>query len=49
MTLAAGTKLGRYEIRAKIGEAGNGRGVFRLRPRIPARVALKVARLCRNN
>ena len=36
MTLAAGTKLGRYEIRAKIGEAGNGRGVFRLRPRIPA-------------
>jgi len=29
MTLAAGTKLGRYEIRSKIGEGG--RGVSRAR------------------
>jgi hypothetical protein len=31
MTIAAGTKLGRYEIRSKIGEGGMGRMVEDLR------------------
>jgi hypothetical protein len=28
MTLSSGTKLGRYEIRSKLGEGGKGRAYF---------------------
>jgi hypothetical protein len=30
MTIAAGTKLGRYEIRSKIGEGGMGEHIWRM-------------------
>lgn len=42
MTLASGTKLGRYEIRSKIGEGGMGEVYRALDPKINREVAIKI-------
>ena len=42
MTLAAGTKLGRYEIRSKIGEGGMGEVYLALDTKLDRKVALKI-------
>jgi serine/threonine protein kinase/Tol biopolymer transport system component len=42
MTIAVGTKLGRYEIRSKIGEGGMGEVYRALDPKIGREVAIKV-------
>ena len=42
MTLSAGTKLGRYEIRSKLGEGGLGEGYLASDTRLERNVALKV-------
>ena len=42
MTLAAGTKLGRYEIRSKIGEGGRGEVYLAYDTGLQRRVALKI-------
>jgi eukaryotic-like serine/threonine-protein kinase len=42
MTIAAGTKLGRYEIRSKIGAGGMGEVYLASDPKIGRDVAIKV-------
>src|SRR6266567_4092645 len=42
MTIASGTKLGRYEIRAKIGEGGMGEVYLALDTKLDRKVALKI-------
>ena len=42
MTLTAGTKLGRYEIRAKLGAGGMGEVFRAFDPKIGREVAVKV-------
>ncbi|HEY2919513.1 MAG TPA: hypothetical protein VGK77_11025 [Candidatus Binatia bacterium] len=42
MTLAAGTKLGRYEIRSQIGEGGMGEVYLAQDTRLDRKVALKI-------
>src|SRR5258708_4722641 len=42
MSLAAGTKLGRYEIRSKIGEGGMGEVYLALDTKLDRKVALKI-------
>src|SRR5947208_13925404 len=42
MTIAPGTKLGRYEIRAKIGEGGMGEVYLALDTKLDRKVALKI-------
>src|SRR5438128_11145623 len=42
MTISAGTKLGRYEIRSKIGEGGIGEVYLAQDTRLDRKVALKV-------
>src|SRR3989441_7130696 len=42
MTIAAGTKLGRYEIRSKIGEGGMGEGYLAEDTKLHRKVALKI-------
>src|SRR5712691_9724877 len=42
MSIAAGTKLGRYEIRAKIGEGGMGEVYLALDTKLDRKVALKI-------
>jgi serine/threonine protein kinase len=44
MTLAAGTKLGRYEIRSKIGEGGMGEVYLAQDTKLDRKVALKILR-----
>jgi eukaryotic-like serine/threonine-protein kinase len=42
MTLSAGTKLGRYEVRSKIGEGGMGEVYLAKDARLHRNVALKI-------
>ena len=42
MTIGTGTKLGRYEIRSKIGEGGMGEVYLAGDPKLDRKVALKV-------
>src|SRR5437879_13250173 len=42
MSIAAGTKLGRYEIRSKIGEGGMGEVYLALDTKLDRKVALKI-------
>ena len=42
MALIAGTKLGRYEIRSKIGEGGMGEVYLALDTKLDRKVALKI-------
>src|SRR5205823_6115418 len=42
MTLASGTRLGRYQIRAKIGEGGMGEVYLALDTKLDRKVALKI-------
>src|SRR5881227_3683097 len=42
MTIAAGTKLGRYEVRSKIGEGGMGEVYLAQDTKLDRRVALKI-------